>query len=183
MTCSNLQGKLGRTHKWRSPMDPFTWTRQCWPTNKNLPTTALYGPRMLSWRRSGSDGWKRLITRESAKSARRNDDDDDDCGLKYTDYIPRRCIRISPYFREREISIKQSTSSLVDCVTCNVWYPRIFEWRWLESKWVVSRTFILLHGHIDIIVPSLFGLVWFGVVPSFYGISNFVGYLMLKPSI
>ena len=26
---------------WRSSIDAFTWTRQCWATKKNLPTTTL----------------------------------------------------------------------------------------------------------------------------------------------
>ena len=29
-------------------MDPFTWTFQCWPTNKNLPTAVLCEHRTLS---------------------------------------------------------------------------------------------------------------------------------------
>ena len=35
-TCWALLKKQGRTHKWHSPMDSYTWTHQYWPTNKNL---------------------------------------------------------------------------------------------------------------------------------------------------
>ena len=39
--CRTLLKKQGLTHKWPSSVDPCTWTCQCWPTKKNLPTTAL----------------------------------------------------------------------------------------------------------------------------------------------
>ena len=45
-TCGALLEKQGRTPKWRSPMDAFIWRCQCWPTNKNLPSTPLYEHRM-----------------------------------------------------------------------------------------------------------------------------------------
>ena len=45
-TCGTLLEKQGRTHKWRSSMDPFTWTCQSWPTNKNLFTSALFGHKL-----------------------------------------------------------------------------------------------------------------------------------------
>ena len=51
-----LLEKQGRTDEWLSLTDLFRWTCQCWPTDKNLPTTALYG-RKMSWRPAGSDGW------------------------------------------------------------------------------------------------------------------------------
>ena len=44
--CRTLLEKQGRTHKWRSPIDPFKWTYQCWSANRNLPTIALYGHGM-----------------------------------------------------------------------------------------------------------------------------------------
>ena len=40
-TCGTLLEKQGQTHKWRFPMDPYTWTCQCWLTNKSLFTSAL----------------------------------------------------------------------------------------------------------------------------------------------
>ena len=45
-TNGTLLEKQGRTHKWRSSIDPFTWSCQCWPIWKNLPKTALHGHRM-----------------------------------------------------------------------------------------------------------------------------------------
>ena len=41
-----LLEKERRSHKRRSPMDPFTRTCNCWMTKSNLSTTALYGHRM-----------------------------------------------------------------------------------------------------------------------------------------
>ena len=29
-------------------MDPFTWKCKCWPADKNLPTTSLYGQKISS---------------------------------------------------------------------------------------------------------------------------------------
>ena len=39
------------------PMDPFTWTCQCWPTNKNLSTTALYRLMSLKDQLEAMDCW------------------------------------------------------------------------------------------------------------------------------
>ena len=36
--CGALLKKQGRTHKWHSLMDLFTWTCQCWLISKNLHT-------------------------------------------------------------------------------------------------------------------------------------------------
>ena len=56
MACRGQRKKKRRT-KGRSSMDPFTWTRQCWPTSKNLSTTVLCRPRMLFGKSAGRDGW------------------------------------------------------------------------------------------------------------------------------
>ena len=49
--------KQGETHKWRSSMDPYAWTCQCWPISKDLFTIKLYEHRMMFGRPYGSDGW------------------------------------------------------------------------------------------------------------------------------
>ena len=60
-----LLEKQGRTQKWRFPVDLFTWTCQCWLTNKKLPTTALHGYRIeLRWS-TESDGTYLKMGRES----------------------------------------------------------------------------------------------------------------------
>ena len=43
-TCWALLEKQGRTHKWRSPVDSYTWTHWCWPISQtNIHTSALCG--------------------------------------------------------------------------------------------------------------------------------------------
>ena len=61
MTCWILLVKWGCTHKWRSFMDSHTWTRQCWPINKDLHTTALCGHSMQSGRPAMDNrgGWRK----------------------------------------------------------------------------------------------------------------------------
>ena len=57
-TCGTLLEMQGRTHKWRSSMDPYTWTCQCWPISKNLFTSALCRDKMLfGGPAAESDGW------------------------------------------------------------------------------------------------------------------------------
>ena len=51
-------GKQGQIHKWHSLMDHFAWTCQCWPTSKNLPTTALHRHRIEFGKLVGSDEWQ-----------------------------------------------------------------------------------------------------------------------------
>ena len=40
-TCEALLEKHGRAHKWRSSIDSYTWTCQCYSTSKNVFTSAL----------------------------------------------------------------------------------------------------------------------------------------------
>ena len=67
-------------HKRRSFMDPYTWTRQCWPTCKNL--YQLHADTGCLWRTHWE--WYMIEMdreRESGipvTSARLDDDDDDD---------------------------------------------------------------------------------------------------------
>ena len=56
-TCGTLLVKQGQSHMWCSSMDPYTWTYQCWLTNKNLTISALCGHRMQSGGPARSDGW------------------------------------------------------------------------------------------------------------------------------
>ena len=66
-TCGTLMEKQGQTHKWHSSMNPYLWMCQCWPTNKNLFTSALCGYRMefrgpaRNNLMIGTDGWVRKI--------------------------------------------------------------------------------------------------------------------------
>ena len=63
--CGTLLKKQERTHKWRSPMDHFLCTCQCWPTNKNFPSTALSGKRWnvedLQGVIDDRDGWRERV--------------------------------------------------------------------------------------------------------------------------
>ena len=59
-----LLKKQGRTHKWCSSMNPYTWTCQYWPTSKNLFTSALCGQRMKFGRPAKSDGYNQDGWRE-----------------------------------------------------------------------------------------------------------------------
>ena len=57
MTCRILLEKFGRTHKWRSLMDIYTWMLQYWPTSKDLLISALSRNWMPSRGPTRSDGW------------------------------------------------------------------------------------------------------------------------------
>ena len=56
MRCA-LQEKKRQTNKQHSPTDSFTRTQQCWLSNKNLRSSALYEHWMLTGGLSKSDGW------------------------------------------------------------------------------------------------------------------------------
>ena len=68
-TCRTLQEKQGQTHKWRSSMDHYTWTCQCWPTSNNLFTSAVCGHRCsLSGMMEDRHGWSERLREINAVS-------------------------------------------------------------------------------------------------------------------
>ena len=64
-TSGTLLEKPGRSHKWRSSMEPYIGTCQCWPISNNLFTLTLCGHRMWFGGLAGSDGWYGLMGRDS----------------------------------------------------------------------------------------------------------------------
>ena len=54
------------SHKWRSAVDIYTWTCLCWPTGKNLFTSALW-IRDVIWKNCRRR-WMRRMKRESKEN-------------------------------------------------------------------------------------------------------------------
>ena len=62
-----LLEKQGPIQKWHSSMAPYTWTCLCWPTSKNLFTSALCGHRRYFGRPTRSDWRERERERERVR--------------------------------------------------------------------------------------------------------------------